>query len=171
MLNSRQRCEDPKFSMKLTLPRKVRNVRYWPIATEIHVPSNVGDQGKSGLVVLNVSFVARDPKPTSHKRRWPRIPSWHTDLSGGTPIHELERYMRKDCSEVRGYPYMRSRLCRASVYKDFGKRSAIDMVAGRAMNCFAATPQQWTLAGALRLSDRHDEGRSSTRPPLAGIWW
>src|ERR1700752_1626476 len=33
----------------------------WPIATEIHVPRNVGDQGKSGLVVLNVSFVARGP--------------------------------------------------------------------------------------------------------------
>ena len=28
-----------------------------------------------------------------------------------TPIHELERYMRcKDCSQVRGYPYKRSRL-------------------------------------------------------------
>jgi hypothetical protein len=28
-----------------------------------------------------------------------------------TPIHELERYMRcKDCSDVRGYPYKRSRL-------------------------------------------------------------
>ena len=28
-----------------------------------------------------------------------------------TPIHELERYMRrKDCSEVRGYPYKRSYL-------------------------------------------------------------
>jgi hypothetical protein len=30
-----------------------------------------------------------------------------------TPIHELERYMRcKDCSEVRGYPYKRSRRVR-----------------------------------------------------------
>src|SRR3978361_1793975 len=28
-----------------------------------------------------------------------------------TPVHELERYMRcKDCSQVRGYPYKRSRL-------------------------------------------------------------
>src|SRR5262245_9732395 len=28
-----------------------------------------------------------------------------------TPIHELERYMRcKDCSQVRSYPYKRSRL-------------------------------------------------------------
>jgi len=28
-----------------------------------------------------------------------------------TPIHELERYMRcKDCSQVRGHPYMRSHL-------------------------------------------------------------
>ena len=32
-----------------------------PIATEIHVRWHVGDQGMSGLVVLNVSFVARDP--------------------------------------------------------------------------------------------------------------
>ena len=30
------------------------------MATEIHVPWNVGDQGKSGLIVLNVSFVTRD---------------------------------------------------------------------------------------------------------------
>ena len=35
--------------------------RKWPIATEIHVSWNVGDRGKSGLVVLNTSFVARDP--------------------------------------------------------------------------------------------------------------
>ena len=32
-----------------------------PIATEIHVSWHVGNQDKSGLVVLNVSFVARDP--------------------------------------------------------------------------------------------------------------
>jgi hypothetical protein len=38
--------------------------RHWPIATEILVRWNVGDQAKSGLIVLNVSFVARDPKPT-----------------------------------------------------------------------------------------------------------
>ena len=34
----------------------------WPIATEIHIPWHVRYQVKSGLVVLNVSFVARDPK-------------------------------------------------------------------------------------------------------------
>jgi hypothetical protein len=28
-----------------------------------------------------------------------------------TPVHELERYLRcKDCSQLRGYPYKRSRL-------------------------------------------------------------
>jgi len=37
----------------------------WPIATEFHVRWYVGGQGKSGLVVLNVSFVARDPERTS----------------------------------------------------------------------------------------------------------
>jgi len=36
----------------------------WPIATEIHVSWHVGNQDKSGLVVLNVSFVAHDPEPT-----------------------------------------------------------------------------------------------------------
>ena len=42
-----------------------RRVSALAIATEIHVPWHVGDQGKSGLVVLNVCFVARDPKETS----------------------------------------------------------------------------------------------------------
>jgi hypothetical protein len=36
------------------------NFRFWPFAAGMHVPWNVGDQG-SGLVVLNVSFVAHDP--------------------------------------------------------------------------------------------------------------
>jgi hypothetical protein len=40
---------------------RMRMVRSWPIAAEIDVSRNVRDQGKSGLVVLNVSFVARDP--------------------------------------------------------------------------------------------------------------
>ncbi|CUT14446.1 FIG00439676 hypothetical protein [Bradyrhizobium sp.] len=31
--------------------------------------------------------------------------------SKSTPVHELERYMRcKDCSQLRGYPYKRSKL-------------------------------------------------------------
>ena len=34
----------------------------WPVATEIHVPWHVGDHIKSGLVVLDVSFVARETK-------------------------------------------------------------------------------------------------------------
>jgi hypothetical protein len=38
------------------------NFRFWPIATDIHV----GDQAKSGLVVLKVSFVAPDPTATSN---------------------------------------------------------------------------------------------------------
>jgi hypothetical protein len=37
----------------------------WPIETEIHVRWHVGDWDKSGLVVLNASFVARDPEPSS----------------------------------------------------------------------------------------------------------
>ena len=39
----------------------VADVAYWPIATEIHVAWHAGDQGKSGPVVLNVSFAACDP--------------------------------------------------------------------------------------------------------------
>jgi len=45
-----------------------RRVSALAIATEIHVPWHVGDQGKSGLVVLNVCFVARDPTETSAAR-------------------------------------------------------------------------------------------------------
>jgi len=37
------------------------NVAFWPRATEGNVRSHVGDRGMSGLVVLNVSFVADDP--------------------------------------------------------------------------------------------------------------
>jgi len=45
-------------------PRDSDDFRLWPIATEIHVSWHVGNQDKSGLVVLNVSFVARDAKRT-----------------------------------------------------------------------------------------------------------
>ncbi|MFK4505928.1 hypothetical protein LPJ38_32355 [Bradyrhizobium daqingense] len=35
-----------------------------------------------------------------------------------TPVHELERYMRcKDCSQVRGYPYKRSKLVALTMTK------------------------------------------------------
>src|ERR1700752_4445758 len=40
----------------------------WSIATESYVPWNAGDQGKCGLVVLNVIFVARDPTRTLAQR-------------------------------------------------------------------------------------------------------
>jgi hypothetical protein len=52
-----------------------------------------------------------------------------------TPIHELERYMRcKDCTQVRGYPYKRSHLVALRTTKNFGGRSALDVVAGGAVN-------------------------------------
>ena len=38
-----------------------QNDRSWPSATEIDVRFHVADRGMSGLVVLNVSFVAHDP--------------------------------------------------------------------------------------------------------------
>ena len=41
---------------------------FWPIATEFHVRWYVGGQGKSGLVVLNVRFVARDAERKSDNR-------------------------------------------------------------------------------------------------------
>ena len=51
-----------------------------------------------------------------------------------TPVHELERYMRcSDCSEVRGYPYKRSHLVALRATKIIGERSALDVVAGRAV--------------------------------------
>jgi hypothetical protein len=46
-----------------------RDVAFWPIATEIHIPWHVRYQVKSGLVVLNVSFVARDPLQTNRAAR------------------------------------------------------------------------------------------------------
>ena len=52
--------------MKPTAPRSR------PIVTEILVRWHVGGQGKSGFVVLNVSFVARDPKLTSGRRKYLR---------------------------------------------------------------------------------------------------
>ena len=53
-----------------------------------------------------------------------------------TPVHELERYMRcKDCSQVRGYPYKRSHLVALRTTQDHGERSAVDVVAGRAVRC------------------------------------
>lgn len=35
-----------------------------PLRRKSISPGNVGEQGKSGLVMLNVSFAARDPKVT-----------------------------------------------------------------------------------------------------------
>ena len=40
----------------------------WAIATEIHVAWHAGDQDSCGLVVLNVSFVAPDPKRSCANR-------------------------------------------------------------------------------------------------------
>ena len=40
----------------------------------------------------------------------------------------------KDCSEIRRYPYKRSHLVALRADQDHGERSALDMVAGRAVN-------------------------------------
>lgn len=51
-----------------------------------------------------------------------------------TPVHELERYMRcKDCSRVRRFAYKRSCLVALARYEDFGKPSAVNVVAGGTM--------------------------------------
>src|ERR1700756_1890979 len=42
-------------------PSRRCDVAYLPIATKIHVRWYVSGQGKRGLVMLNVIFVARDP--------------------------------------------------------------------------------------------------------------
>ena len=50
-----------------------------------------------------------------------------------TPVHELERYMRcRQCSEVRGYPTSGAIWSRCG-NQDYGERSALDVVAGRAV--------------------------------------
>jgi hypothetical protein len=36
-----------------------------------------------------------------------------------TPIHELERYMRRQCSELQGYPFKRSHLGALANDQDF----------------------------------------------------
>ena len=41
---------------------ELEEVYNWPIATEILAPWHGGHRGDTGLVMLNVSFVARDPK-------------------------------------------------------------------------------------------------------------
>jgi hypothetical protein len=65
-LPPRYRCPLNRLpASRLLLPRsglERSDFVLWPIATEIHVPWNVGDQGKSGLVVLNMSFGALDEK-------------------------------------------------------------------------------------------------------------
>ena len=51
-----------------------------------------------------------------------------------TPVHELERYMRcKDCSRASGLSVQAQPSGRAADDQDFGERSAIDVVAGRAI--------------------------------------
>jgi hypothetical protein len=50
-----------------------------------------------------------------------------------TPIHELERYMRcRDCSE--GLPLQAQPSCSAAAEQDFSQRSAVNMVARRAVS-------------------------------------
>ena len=57
-----------------------------------------------------------------------------------TPVHELERYMRcKDCSEVRGYAVQAEPSGRAAHRQDHGERSALDVVAGRAVSVMHAS--------------------------------
>jgi hypothetical protein len=66
-LPPRYLSSQPLPASRLSLPRsglERSDFVPWPIATEIHAPWNVGDQGKSGLFVLNVSFVARDLERT-----------------------------------------------------------------------------------------------------------
>ena len=78
-----------------------------------------------------------------------------------TPVHELERYMRcKDCSEVRGYPYKRSHLVALRTDQDHGERSALDVVAGRAVNwtmcnLYSITTNQAAIAALFRVVNRY----------------
>src|SRR5713226_7271876 len=73
MQSQSRRSENPVAldAARFSEPEKVGD---WPIATEIHVAWHVRDQDTSGLVVLNVSFVARDPNRTL---RAPRPELWY----------------------------------------------------------------------------------------------
>ena len=68
-----------------------------PIATEIYVRWHVGDYGKSGLVMLSASFVARDPNATS-TRPGPSHPAYggHFDLAPPHPCRIRLRYLVED---------------------------------------------------------------------------
>ena len=58
----------------------------------------------------------------------------HRAATEGNAVHELERYMRcKDCSEVRGYRTSGAIWSRCGRRRS-RQRSALDMVAGRAVN-------------------------------------
>ena len=51
-------------SEEVTQTCVVADAGFWPSASEIDARSFVGDEGDSGRVVLNVSFVESDPHRT-----------------------------------------------------------------------------------------------------------
>ena len=68
-----------------------------------------------------------------------------------TPVHELERYMRcKDCSRGPGLSLQAEPSGGAARDQDHGERSALDVVAGRAVSIMPATLTVDTTGKAAR---------------------
>ena len=71
----------------------------------------------------------------------------------GKTTHEREQYMRQ-CSEVRGYPPLHAEPSDGAARDhDFGERSALDVVAGRAVSIMPAT-----LTCAISTASRRTKG-------------
>jgi hypothetical protein len=78
-----------------------------------------------------------------------------------TPIYELERYMRcKDCSQVRRVSIQAELSGGAQADQDYGKRSAVVLVAGGAMK----SPFRTTIRG----SHSQDEISATTASDKVG---
>ena len=72
-----------------------------------------------------------------------------------TPVHELERYMRcKDCSRGPGLSVQAQPSGGAARHQDHGERSALNVVAGRAMNQ-SETRHAATRAGRKVMKQDH----------------
>ena len=101
-----------------------------------------------------------------------------------TPIHELERYMRcKDCSRLQGRPYKRSHLVALRATKITRERSALDVVAGRAVtpNLSTSRPRSILPGGRFWITFSFSEccwgqpcwtvNLNGSVPRFCATWW
>ena len=118
------------------------------------------------MTQLRLKSLGRAPLYKRGRNAFPQ--EWLRGLFHHETEHEVRR-PAKTLREVHG-PLLKS------IQTITGKRAPdAEMVkralAGAKRTVGLSTPRQWTSAGVPKLSDRHDEGRSSTRLPPAGIWW